>query len=119
MKICKRCKKELALEKFRGQNKKLSSGIVKRYLRSNCRKCEKKVYYKEDGYHYVYFLPISNYVGMTCNIRRRMRQHKENGVDISNYSILGKFDRSVEAHLFETSYHVAGYNGYQYSGLDG
>ena len=116
IKICKKCKEELDVYKFRGQNKTLSDGTVKRYARSYCRKCEKKIYYKEDGFHYVYYLPEHHYAGMTCNIKRRMRQHRENGLIIAGYEIVGKHKRSVDAHLLETMLHVRGYYGYHERG---
>ena len=117
-KKCKLCEKEFTIDRFRYQNKTLADGSVKKFIRSNCRKCEKKVYYQQDGFFYVYLLPESNYVGMTNNLRRRKRQHRENGLDVQGFKTLGKFNSSVDAHLVETTYHAGGYEGYQYKRLD-
>ena len=112
LKKCIKCNNKLDINKFRCQNKTLSNGNIKKYLRSNCRKCEKQVYYKEDGYTYVYYIPEHHYVGMTCNMKRRMKQHRSNGLITEGYEIVGRYKQSVRAHLLETLLHVRDYYGY-------
>lgn len=112
IKTCNHCKKDLEIEKFRYQTKTLKDGSKVKYPRSNCRKCEKIKYYESDGYYRVYLLPFENYVGMTDNIKRRVRQHRESGRNTKDYSILYKTYNPIEAHLFETQKHLDGYAGF-------
>tara|TARA_R110002072_G_scaffold299425_1_gene475045 strand:- start:38 stop:376 length:339 start_codon:yes stop_codon:yes gene_type:complete len=107
MKECLNCKEKLSESKFRYQTKN-----DKKYLRSNCRKCEKKIYYKEDGLYRVYYLPEHHYIGMTKNIKRRLRQHRESGKLTNDHEIVGIFKTAVRAHFIETLYHVKGYEGF-------
>jgi len=74
-------------------------------------------YYKDfhesqkDGYTYVYLLPEYNYVGVTCNLKNRMKRHKLDGRINNNYVILDKFtDRDIALSL-EKEYHDKGYSG--------
>jgi hypothetical protein len=129
-KKCTKCKEVIPMEGF-NNNKGTKDGKA-----SQCRECmrsflkeyrkspahvkraaeyKKNRYNKERhplGYTAVYYLPEEHYVGMTLNVRHRMSSHKSAGRLIQGYEVLAWFERSVDAHLFETQLHVLGYLGY-------
>ena len=70
----------------------------------------------KDGYYSVYYLPEEHYVGMTNNVKSRMDYHKSNGKITEGLEIIAKFERAVDAHLFETMLHQRDYNGFHYRG---
>jgi predicted GIY-YIG superfamily endonuclease len=65
----------------------------------------------KDGYHTVYLLQSCNYVGVTDNLPHRLRQHKTNGRDCTNYIVLHKTKNREEAHTMESLLHDMGYEG--------
>jgi predicted GIY-YIG superfamily endonuclease len=65
----------------------------------------------KDGYHTVYLLQNSDYVGVTNNINHRLRNHKNNGRDITNVVCLYKTKCREVAHNIEKLFHDAGYQG--------
>ena len=129
-KQCTLCKNNLDIDKF-NNNKGTSDGKA-----SQCRACmssylkeyrskegnkERAAKYKKNrylkerhplGYTAVYYLPEDHYIGMTLNFKRRMNQHRLDGRHVADVEILAWFERSVDAHLFETQLHVLGYLGY-------
>ena len=60
----------------------------------------------------VYYLPEEHYVGMTNNIKRRLRHHEYKGKIIEGFEVICYFDRQVDAHLYETWLHTMGYHGF-------
>ncbi len=74
-----------------------------------------KIKYDElTKYHHVYYLPEEHYIGMTNNIKRRMRMHTVKGKFTEGFEIIASFERSVDAHYLETMFQMRGYNGYIY-----
>ena len=73
---------------------------VKRYLTS------------KDGFFSLYYLPEEHYIGITDCVKRRIDHHSANGKITEGYEVIAKFERSVDAHLLETMFHMRGYNGY-------
>ena len=66
-----------------------------------------------NGY-FVYYLPEEHYIGMTNYLKRRMYQHRKKGKCTEGMEIVACFERSVDAHWFETMLHQRGYLGYSY-----
>ena len=129
-KECKNCKGEFLLIEF-AKNKVSKDGrgskcksCVKDYNKeyrdkpnnkARAKKYKKNRYDKERhplNYTAVYYLPEEHYIGITLNVTARMSQHKNSGRITQGYEILAWFERSVDAHLFETMLHVRGYRGY-------
>tara|TARA_R110000737_G_scaffold304590_1_gene311952 strand:- start:57 stop:413 length:357 start_codon:yes stop_codon:yes gene_type:complete len=68
---------------------------------------------KKDGLFTVYLLPKENYVGQTSSLYARLITQKRNqGRDVSNVQILGKYKTREEAKAVEAEYHSKGYLGY-------
>jgi len=68
---------------------------------------------KKDGLFTVYLLVNENYVGQTNCLYSRLGVHKsENGRDVSNVQIIGKYKTREEAKALEAEYHSKGYLGY-------
>ena len=113
MKLCKKCGFTKSLEDFYPDEK------TKIGRRSRCIKCIKKegeehrAQKKADGWK-VYYLPEEHYVGIACNLTRRLNKHARDGRITDNYEIIAKFERAVDAHLLETMLHVRGYIGFNY-----
>ena len=74
---------------------------------------QRKFAESKDGYTYVYYLPEEHYVGITTSISNRMKSHKRTKI-VDGMEILARFERHVDAHLFETMLHQRGYNGYSH-----
>lgn len=55
--------------------------------------------------HMVYCLPIHNYVGVTTNFERRMREHRYNGKDIAGAYELTTVQTKLEAYQIERIFH--------------
>lgn len=67
----------------------------------------------KDGFWSVYYLPEEHYVGISCEPENRIYRHGYYQNKITEgWEILGKFEREVDAHWFETMLHMRGYNGY-------
>jgi len=54
-----------------------------------------------------------------CNIEKSLddfNNHPDGpmGKDISGFHIIKTFDCPIQAHLFETMFHLAGYGGFQH-----
>ncbi len=88
-------------EYYKGNRRRKSEAKAAKYRRD----------YPDDGYTYVYYLPEEHYVGMTTRLYKRMRDHGITKITES-MEVLGKFEREVDAHMFETMFHMRGYNGY-------
>jgi predicted GIY-YIG superfamily endonuclease len=68
---------------------------------------------KKDGLFTVYLLVNENYVGQTTSLYTRLNSHKSNqGRDVSNVQIIGKYKTREEAKAVEAEYHSKGYLGY-------
>ena len=83
-----------------------------------CRKCfreynKKRISYKIDKYYSVYYIPEEHYVGVSNHVARRIQQHKLRGKITNDWEVIAKFERQVDAHWFETLFHMRGYNGYR------
>lgn len=65
-----------------------------------------------DEYFSVYYLPEEHYIGMTNNIKRRIKYHEYSGRITDDFEVLATFKRQVDAHLFETLLHSMDYNGF-------
>ena len=61
----------------------------------------------------LYYLPEEHYIGITNNIPRRMKAHKESGNIKEGWEVIAIFERRVDASLLEVMFHQRGYNGYQ------
>ena len=67
---------------------------------------------KKDGFYYVYLLPDYNYVGYTCNLYRRLNEHKHiMKRNTENYQVLAKCASESDALVIEAKYHADGYAG--------
>lgn len=89
------------------------------YLRSYCKECGRKQRREwreslKDGFWTVYLLPDHNYVGITACVYERMKQHKRQGRNVSNFEIIGKYDTGPKAAIVEAVYHNNGYDGFNY-----
>lgn len=105
-KECKSCTIKDRREKYINNPEKFKSYQKKR----------RKEIFNQQGGFVVYYLPEHHYVGMTRNLIRRLNDHRKAGRLTDCYEILGSFKTAVEAHYFETSFHVRGYEGYNYKG---
>ena len=126
MKKCSKCKIEKPLDNFYNHPIQIKQ--------SRCKECTKYAiiskprpkltekqlvkkrarYYKyKPGIYYVYLLPHqNNYVGYTgLRLKDRMRVHKNDGNDITNYKPLHAFTNKKDAILKEEHYHSNGYSG--------
>ena len=66
----------------------------------------------KDGLFTVYCLPKENYVGMTTQLKKRLRNHiNDNGRNTTGVYVLGKYATKKEALAIEASYHAKGYLG--------
>ena len=65
----------------------------------------------------VYYIPSKHYVGITTDLYNRISQHKYNGIDITDWTIVSNFDSIEEALIEEARYHSMGYNGCKYTEL--
>ena len=59
----------------------------------------------------VYLIVKENYVGTTENLYYRVSEHKSDGKDVSEVSIIKEFKCRLEALEFERSKHKEGYLG--------
>jgi hypothetical protein len=130
MKTCTKCNIEKSLDDFNNhpdgpmgkdtQCKKCKAEYAREYRKKNPEKVKannikfRDLYMEETGGYAVYCLPVENYVGFTNSIRRRMSDHRKKGKDMSGFHIIKTFDCPIQAHLFETMFHLAGYGGFQH-----
>ena len=85
----------------------------KNYNPEKERKRQKQKYLQQlTGYFYLYYLPEEHYVGITNNMYVRMKHHKYKNKYIEDVEIIAKFERQVDAHLYETKLHSMGYEGF-------
>ncbi|CAB4153710.1 hypothetical protein UFOVP639_23 [uncultured Caudovirales phage] len=128
MKKCTKCKTEKDYTLF-NKSSKYKDGLhiyckdcnsisSKIYRDNNVEKTRirKKIYNEaqknKTQTHYVYLLPLENYVGTTKNIYDRMSKHRtRSGRDISGYRILYKSDNRNDALELERLLHDIGYLG--------
>ena len=106
------CSETFATHKRTGRWKECCSRKCKNRTR-RIRQKEERARLRESGVTFVYYIPEEHYVGMTQNVEKRMKNHQKRGKYIDNYEVLGCFERRVDAHLFETMFHVRGYHGFQ------
>lgn len=66
-----------------------------------------------DGYIHVYYLPEEHYIGITHNVKHRMRTHHRNGKMVDGYEVIARFERRVDAIWFEAMFHQRGYIGFR------
>ena len=121
------------------QNRFLKSLYIKVYLMTseererrnqyqrNYYKTDKSIQYRKQkmadynklqtfGYYTIYCLKNydgngHDYVGVTKQPYRRLKDHSTKGKDISNMQILGFRDEKEEAYELERKYHALGYDG--------
>ena len=72
----------------------------------------KKARSEQNGYA-VYYLPEEHYVGVSVNVRYRINKHRHLGRVVDGWEVIAVFERGVDAHWFETLFHMRGYNGYR------
>ena len=63
--------------------------------------------------HAVYHIPSVYYVGRSSRVRERLKQHKNNGINIEDYVILSWHETEEEAAKEEMRWHLKGYHGNQ------
>ena len=80
--------------------------------KSDYKKKKYREQYPDDGYTYVYYIPEEHYVGLTTRVNKRMCDHSIDKIT-EGWEVLGKFEREVDAHWFETLFHMRGYNGHK------
>ena len=63
----------------------------------------------------LYYLPEDHYIGIAVcrGFFRRLHQHRTAGNYTRDVEIIAYYERRVDAHLAETTYHVRGYNGFR------
>lgn len=121
MKQCTKCRLEKnlseyhkdggALDGHRGMCKTCrSENVDKKYVSAKNKEHRLKHKTKEC---IVYYLPEEHYVGITNNLRFRMKAHRQKGKITEGYEVIAKFERSVDAHLLETMFHMRNYNGFK------
>lgn len=122
MKKCNSCNEVKSLDDFyRDKSNERRNKTTTMYYKSTCKVCTVEALElwrlsKKDGHHSVYYLPEEHYVGMTDCMYSRMRAHGRDGKITEGYEVMATFERSVDAHWFETMCHQRGYRGYQYEG---
>ena len=129
---CKDCDKQLPDYRIKKNNywcskceyhKRGGYDAVKHTMKKSYQRAKESIteYYKarqedqKDGYTYVYYIPEHHYVGISCNIKSRMRLHRNQGRFTEGMEILARFEKHVDAHWFETMLHMRGYNGYSHA----
>ena len=65
----------------------------------------------KDIFYTLYYLPNHNYIGVTNQLRHRLRHHKAMGRDIRNSVTIKTFKTKREALDVERFYHSIGYEG--------
>ena len=65
--------------------------------------------------YHVYYLPEHHYIGFTCNIVRRMRQHRYEGKLTKGYEVIASYKQPAAALMMEAMFHLNGYYGCKYS----
>ena len=70
----------------------------------------------------IYYLPNEHYVGVTNNLKRRLREHRAGNTsknvvrkDTSECKVLGVFYNRADALEIERKYHEHGYKGFQFT----
>jgi hypothetical protein len=111
--VCSKCKVEKPLDDFHRDNSR-SLG-VQRY----CKPCKSKStfydkYKKYKGRYVLYYLPKENYVGMTKNYIKRIRDHHARGKNTDNGMILISSKNKKIIHVLETVLHLIGFKGFRY-----
>ena len=115
-------KEKIAIKKkqYREANKELIAETFKKWREKNKERVNAKKSYDYElsklDYHIVYCLHNYNglgghYVGITTEPITRMRSHKSQGRDVSNWLILDYADTREEASILERQYHNKGYDG--------
>ena len=59
----------------------------------------------------LYYLPATEYVGVTNRGESRIEEHKTNGKDVTDYMIIAEFEDNKEALIIESLLHKMGYLG--------
>ena len=108
---CKDCQVKLSIPNNWSETRKRIYSYI-------CNPCNskrqiKRIRAKEDGYHRVYLLPESNWIGTTYNCYQRMHWHKakKNLTDTKNYRVLHKSKSRDECLELEKLLHDIGYKG--------
>ena len=66
----------------------------------------------KDGLYTVYYIKEEHYAGMSCNLRHRLRHHKNvYNRHIEDVEVIGKYENKEEALRIEATLHSMGYNG--------
>lgn len=111
-KQCSKCNKLKSVDDFH-KDRSRADGL-QRY----CKQCKKRVDVngkKEyEGKFMLYYLPKERYIGMTKNFTKRKQKHKKSGKDVRWAFVVLKTRRAKLAHLFETMFHMLGFNGFRY-----
>ena len=66
----------------------------------------------KDDFTYVYYLPEEHYIGVSINMKDRMKSHNRKGKIVEGMEIVSKFEREVDAYWLEICFHQRGYNGF-------
>ena len=133
MKKCKECEEHKNEEQFARTGK---------WLRNTCRVCHNKkmkVRYQNDeeyrmkmnvksranskrdhdstrtSFFTVYRVPSDNYVGMTNNLKQRLKTHRDRGRDTEGTEVLATFACPMQAAMYELKQHMGGAKGFHYT----
>lgn len=106
---------------WREANKERLKEYNKKYYENNK---QKQKSYRKDWYHEnvkkdthlpcVYYLPEEHYIGITKNLKRRIKAHNHSGKITEGYEVVAYFERYVDAMYLEVMFHQRGYNGCRY-----
>lgn len=94
--------------------KELKIYDAKRYkANKEKRDAQIKANYKshEPPYYVIYLLPKNGYVGVTKNPKKRIRNHKALGRDITDWRVLHRIEDREMAYRQEDFYHNIGFEG--------
>jgi len=111
------------MRRYRAENREKYNAYIREYNKKrksndpNFIKKEKEYYRRKylkmrQDYFTVYYLPEEHYVGMTNCLKKRLREHENQGKIIDGWEIIANFKRAVDAHLYETKLHCIGYHGF-------
>ena len=101
-------------KKYYHENKERISKEKKEYYLNNKEYFSVKSKKRRDnlrGFHYVYILPIENYVGVTEFLNDRIVKHKSLGRCVDDFMVLKRCESRSDALELEEFLHELGYSG--------